>query len=75
MQHNKPIAWAIRNPVEDYLSLAVSQSFPKSNTRSIYLYFAVGKIGADQVADYAKRKNMTVAEIERWMSSSLNYDL
>ena len=38
-------------------------------------YFAVGKIGKDQVEAYAKRKGMAVEEIERWMSSTLNYDL
>jgi len=37
-------------------------------------YFAVDKITKDQVESYAKRKNMPVAEIERWLDSSLNYD-
>ena len=37
-------------------------------------YFAVGQIGKDQVADYAERKGYAVEEIERWLSSSLNYD-
>ena len=37
-------------------------------------YFAVGKIGKDQVEDYAKRKGMTVAEAERWLSPSLAYE-
>ena len=37
-------------------------------------YFAVGKIGRDQVADYARRKNMDVGAIERWLSPNLNYD-
>jgi 5-methyltetrahydrofolate--homocysteine methyltransferase len=36
-------------------------------------YFGVGKIERDQVEDYAARKGMTVAEVERWMASSLNY--
>ena len=31
-------------------------------------YFAVGKIDADQVADYARRKGMTLAEAERWLA-------
>ena len=38
-------------------------------------YFAVGKIAKDQVDDYAKRKGMDVDKVERWLSSSLNYDL
>ncbi|MCA9710014.1 MAG: hypothetical protein KDK70_29515, partial [Myxococcales bacterium] len=37
-------------------------------------YFGVGRIGADQVRDYAERKGMTVAEVERWLSSQLAYD-
>ena len=37
-------------------------------------YFALGKIGRDQVADYAKRKGMTLAEAERWLSPSLAYE-
>ncbi len=37
-------------------------------------YFAVGKIGKDQVEDYAKRKGMTLAEAERWLSPSLAYE-
>lgn len=37
-------------------------------------YFAVGKIGKDQVEDYAKRKNQSVEYVEKWLGSSLNYD-
>jgi len=37
-------------------------------------YFGVGKIGRDQVADYAARKGWTVAEAERWLAPILNYD-
>jgi 5-methyltetrahydrofolate--homocysteine methyltransferase len=37
-------------------------------------YFAVGKIGRDQVQDYAQRKQMDVAAIERWLSPNLNYE-
>ena len=36
-------------------------------------YFAVGKVGRDQVKDYAYRKGWTVAETERWLSPSLGY--
>ena len=38
-------------------------------------YFGLGKIGKDQVQDYAARKNMTVEEAERWLQPNLNYDL
>ena len=37
-------------------------------------YFAVGKIGADQVEDYAVRKGLSRAEAERWLMPSLAYD-
>jgi 5-methyltetrahydrofolate--homocysteine methyltransferase len=37
-------------------------------------YFGVGKIERDQVADYAERKNWSVAEAERWLAPVLNYD-
>ena len=37
-------------------------------------YFGVGKIGRDQVADYAARKGWTVEEAERWLGPILNYD-
>jgi 5-methyltetrahydrofolate--homocysteine methyltransferase len=37
-------------------------------------YFALGKIGRDQVADYAARKGMTLAEAERWLSPALAYE-
>ena len=43
-------------------------SHPKSS------YFAVGKVGKDQVVDYAARKGMSVAEVERWLASNLAYD-
>ncbi len=37
-------------------------------------YFAVGKIGKDQVEDYAFRKGMDQRTIERWLSPNLNYE-
>jgi 5-methyltetrahydrofolate--homocysteine methyltransferase len=37
-------------------------------------YFQVGKIGKDQVVDYAARKEMSVDEVEKWLSPYLNYE-
>ena len=37
-------------------------------------YFMVGKIGRDQVKDYAGRKSMSVAEVERWLRPNLGYE-
>ena len=34
-------------------------------------YFSVGKIQDDQVKDYAKRKNKTINEIEKWLRSNI----
>lgn len=36
-------------------------------------YFNVGKIGSDQVRNYAQRKNESVEQIEKWLSVNLNY--
>jgi 5-methyltetrahydrofolate--homocysteine methyltransferase len=37
-------------------------------------YFTVGRIGDDQVVRYARRKGLTVEEIERWLSPNLSYE-
>ncbi len=37
-------------------------------------YFSVGRVGRDQVVDYAKRKEMEVAEAERWLRQNLAYE-
>ena len=34
-------------------------------------YFNIGKIGSDQLKDYAERKNMTVEEAARWLAPNL----
>ncbi|MFC0340715.1 methionine synthase [Paracoccus niistensis] len=53
--------------------------WPGSSVSGLYLahpeayYFGVAKVEADQVADYAARKGMTVAEAERWLAPVLNY--
>jgi len=43
-------------------------SHPKSQ------YFVVGRVGKDQVADYARRKGVELAQAERWLASNLDYD-
>jgi 5-methyltetrahydrofolate--homocysteine methyltransferase len=37
-------------------------------------YFGIGKISRDQVEDYASRKNMEVAEVEKWLRPVLDYE-
>src|SRR5205823_13347308 len=37
-------------------------------------YFTVGRIGEDQIANYAKRKGQSTESVERWLSSNLAYE-
>ena len=37
-------------------------------------YFAVGKLGKDQIGDYAQRKGLSVAETEKWLAPYLDYE-
>ena len=37
-------------------------------------YFAVGRLGRDQVQDYAARKGMPVLDVERWLAPYLDYE-
>jgi 5-methyltetrahydrofolate--homocysteine methyltransferase len=62
------------------IGLELTESFamvPAAAVSGIYLahprakYFAVGRIGPDQVADYAARKERSVEEAERWLTPSL----
>ena len=62
------------------IGLELTESFamvPAAAVSGIYLahprakYFAVGRIGPDQVADYAGRKERSVEEAERWLTPSL----
>jgi len=54
--------------------------YPASSVSGFYFshpqsqYFGIGKINRDQVEDYAKRKGMAVAEVEKWLSPNLSYD-
>jgi 5-methyltetrahydrofolate--homocysteine methyltransferase len=54
--------------------------WPGSSVSGLYLshpgahYFGVAKVERDQVEDYAARKGMSVAEVERWLAPVLNYD-
>jgi 5-methyltetrahydrofolate--homocysteine methyltransferase len=37
-------------------------------------YFGLGRIGKDQVEDYARRKGMSVPDVERWLAPNLGYE-
>ena len=62
--------------------VTLTQSFamhPASSVSGLYfshpdsVYFGVGKIEKDQVVDYAKRKEMDLGDVERWLAPILNY--
>ncbi|MGH8617159.1 MAG: methionine synthase [Burkholderiales bacterium] len=65
------------------VGITITESFamlPASSVSGFYLshpgsqYFAVGKLGRDQVEDYARRKGMGVEDAERWLAPYLAYD-
>ncbi len=69
--------------VQANTGMLITESFamwPGSSVSGLYFahpqsrYFSLGKIGLDQVEDYAVRKGMSVAEVERWLGPNLNYD-
>jgi len=69
--------------VEARTGITLTESFamwPGSSVSGLYFahpqsrYFSIGKIDRDQVADYAARKQMSIAEVERWLGPNLNYE-
>ncbi len=70
--------------VEKNTGISLTESFamyPASSVSGFYFgrpeskYFGLGKIGKDQVDDYAKRKGIELGEMERWLAPNLNYDI
>jgi 5-methyltetrahydrofolate--homocysteine methyltransferase len=62
--------------------VSLTESFamvPAASVSGIYFahprarYFAVGRLGKDQVADYAARKGLELVEAERWLRANLGY--
>lgn len=67
---------------ENATGVVLTESYamwPGSSVSGLYLahpesyYFGVAKVERDQVEDYAARKSMDVAEVERWLGPILNY--
>ena len=65
------------------VGVTVTESYamwPASSVSGFYLshadsqYFAVGKLARDQVEDYARRKDMSIADAERWLAPYLAYE-
>ncbi|HMG14713.1 MAG TPA: vitamin B12 dependent-methionine synthase activation domain-containing protein, partial [Saprospiraceae bacterium] len=69
--------------VEKNIGIKLTESYamyPAASVSGWYLghpeskYFGLGDISKDQIEDYAYRKNMTVIEVEKWLSPLLNYN-
>jgi 5-methyltetrahydrofolate--homocysteine methyltransferase len=78
----KGVLWRLLD-VEAKTGMQITESYamwPGSSVSGLYFahpesrYFSLGKIDREQAADYAQRKGMTVAEVERWLGPNLNYD-
>jgi 5-methyltetrahydrofolate--homocysteine methyltransferase len=80
--HTEKIALFKLLEVEKNTGITLTDSmamFPTAAVSGLYFshpdshYFSIGKIKQDQVEEYAKRKGMSVAEIERWLGPNLAY--
>ena len=69
--------------VEERIGVTLTESYamdPPPSVAGLYFghpearYYNVGKIGRDQVEDYARRKRTTVETIERWLAPNLDYE-
>jgi 5-methyltetrahydrofolate--homocysteine methyltransferase len=78
----KAILWDLLD-AEQHTGIKLTESFamyPGASVSGLYFahpeakYFAVGKLGRDQVEDLARRKGNAVSEMERWLGPWLNYN-
>lgn len=69
--------------VEKKVGIELTESYamkPASSVTGFYIshnaskYFGIGKIGKDQIQDYARRTKMDIDEAEKWLYSVLDYD-
>jgi len=76
----KRLLWDLLE-VEKNTGIKLTEScamWPAASVSGIYFshpqskYFAVGKIGSDQIEDYAERKGISVEETEKWLGPWLN---
>ena len=77
----KATIWSLLE-VEDRAGIQLTESsamLPAASVSGLYFahpksrYFGVGRIGKDQVEDYAHRKGFGIGEAEKWLSPSLGY--
>lgn len=75
----KPTIWKLLN-VEEEIGVTLTESmamWPASSVSGYYFanekskYFGLGKIKKDQVADYAKRRNISVEQAEKWLAPNI----
>ncbi|MGH7260631.1 MAG: methionine synthase [Nitrospiraceae bacterium] len=68
---------------EKHTGIRLTESFamyPASSVSGLYFahpaakYFSIGKIGRDQAEDYAKRKGVALADVEKWLGPNLGYE-
>jgi 5-methyltetrahydrofolate--homocysteine methyltransferase len=73
--------WSLLN-VERETGIQLTETFamlPAASVSGLYLahpsarYFGIGRLGQDQVADYAKRKGKDLSTTEAWLSQNLSY--
>jgi 5-methyltetrahydrofolate--homocysteine methyltransferase len=77
----KDILWRLLD-ADKHTGILLTESkamYPAASVSGWYIghpdakYFGLGNISKDQVLDYAKRKQMDVIEVEKWLSPNLNY--
>ncbi|MFC0283951.1 methionine synthase [Camelimonas abortus] len=68
---------------EKRIGVKLTESYamwPGASVSGLYIahpqsyYFGVARVERDQAEDYARRKGMDLAEVERWLAPVLNYD-
>ncbi|KAG9268036.1 methionine synthase [Astyanax mexicanus] len=78
----KRTMWSLAN-IQEKTGIGLTESLamtPAAAVSGLYFsnpkssYFAVGKITKEQVEDYARRKEISVSEAERWLAPNLGYD-
>jgi 5-methyltetrahydrofolate--homocysteine methyltransferase len=78
----KQTLWELLDP-ENEVGISLTESFamsPAASVSGLYFahpqarYFSVDRITRDQVEDYARRKGMSIPEVERWLAPNLGYD-
>ena len=67
----------------EQVGVALTESFamiPAPSVSGLYFghpqarYFSVGRVGRDQIEDYARRKGMSIPDVERWLRPNLAYE-